>query len=397
MSDLQSLKTILNEKEIGKTSGKRGLADELGFILGLFSAWKIALFVQTFLALTRFPLGKIDPGFYNLVVGIWAKTWDAGNYLSITKVGYTEQTYAFFPLLPLLTRLVTEVTRLDTAVIGVVIVNLAIFFALFVFYRLLKLDFDELTSRRALFFFLLFPTAFFLQAFYSESLFLLLTLSAFYLTRKGQWFIAVICAGLASLSRFLGVFLLFPLLAELISQNGLLITLREKKRELGSLFLIPLLFSTYLVFLLATTSNPYKFIQVQKDWDRIGSPGQALSPIIVIQQNWATLLSQNNFSGGSIINFLDLIFLISALILLILAIKQGVRLSYLIYAGLCLFLPLVSGSLVSMMRFLLIIFPLFIVLANLAQRSFWNYLIMLVFAFLQAQLVISFIFGLWVA
>jgi len=133
MSDLQSLKTILNEKEIGKTSGKRGLADELGFILGLFSAWKIALFVQTFLALTRFPLGKIDPGFYNLVVGIWAKTWDAGNYLSITKVGYTEQTYAFFPLLPLLTRLVTEVTRLDTAVIGVVIVNLAIFFALFVF------------------------------------------------------------------------------------------------------------------------------------------------------------------------------------------------------------------------------------------------------------------------
>jgi len=365
--------------------------------LGLFSAWKIALFIQAFLALARFPLGKVDQGFNNLVVGIWTKTWDSGNYLSIAKVGYTDQTYAFFPLLPALTRLVSEITRLDTAIIGIIIVNMATFLVLFVFYRLLKLDYDELTCRRALCFFLLFPTAFFLQAFYSESLFLLLALSAFYLARKSKWFAATICAGLASLSRFLGVFLLFPLLIELISQNGLLATLKEKKRELGSLFLIPLLFLTYLGFLLATTGNPYKFIQVQKDWNRIGSPGQALSPIVVIQQNWVNLLSHNNLSGGSIINFLDLTLLIFSLILLILAVKQGIRLSYLIYAGLCLLLPLASGSLVSMMRFLLVIFPLFIVLANLAQRSFWNYLIILVFAFLQAQFVISFIFGLWVA
>lgn len=349
------------------------------------------------MALTRFSLGKVDVSFYNLLVGIWTKTWDAGNYLSIAKVGYTEQTYAFFPLLPLLTRLISDITKMDTAAIGLIIVNLSIFLSLFVFYRLLKLDFDELTSRRALFFFLLFPTAFFLQAFYSESLFLLLTLSAFYLARKGQWFLTALCAGLASLTRFLGVFLIFPLLVELISQNGLLKSLREKRRELVSLFLIPLFFAVYLAFLLFTTGNPYKFLQAQEGWGRIGSPGEALSPIVVIQQNWADLLNLNNLSGGSVIAILDLVFLAFALLLLILALKQQIRLSYLVYAGLCLLLPLASGSLTSMMRFLLVIFPLFIALSNLAQRSFWNYFITLIFAFLQAQFVISFVFGLWVA
>lgn len=360
-------------------------------------AWKLAILVHTFLAVYRFPLGKIDASFYNLTVGIWTHNWDAGNFLSIVTNGYKDLTFAFFPLLPLLTRMFSGLTGINTAIIGLLISNFAVVFGLLMLLKLLRLDYDEMTSRRSLFLLLAFPTAFFLQAFYSESLFLLLTISSFYFARKEKWLLVGLCGGFAALTRFLGVFLFVPLLTELLNRYGLVTTFREKRRELLLLFLIPLFFSLYLVFLGITTGNLYKFLSVQKDWGRISQPGQALSPIIVIQQNWENFLGGANFSGGGITKALDLIFVLGALMVLVFSVKQKMRLSYIVYGLISLSIPLSSGVLTSMARFVLVIFPLFIVLAQLAQRSFWYYFTLLLFIFLQAQFIISFVFGLWVA
>ncbi len=56
-----------------------------------------------------------------------------------------------------------------------------------------------------------FPTAFFLVAGYSESLFLALALAAFHWARQGRWGPSSVAAALAALTRLQGVLLLAPL------------------------------------------------------------------------------------------------------------------------------------------------------------------------------------------
>src|SRR5258707_14025527 len=69
--------------------------------------------------------------------------------------------------------------------------------------------------RRTWLFLCIFPTAFFFFAAYNESLFLLLTASAFLAMRRQKWWLAGILGFLAALTRSAGLFLVIPFLWEL--------------------------------------------------------------------------------------------------------------------------------------------------------------------------------------
>jgi hypothetical protein len=144
-----------------------------------------------------------------------AARWDAVWYLSIAQDGYGDSVdgakAAFYPLYPLLTKVLGWVVG-STLVAGLLI-SLACFFgALVLLHKLATLDLGERDARSTLLLVAFFPSAFFFSALYAESLFLLLSVAAVLAARQGRWMWVGVAGALAALTRNSGAVLLLPVL-----------------------------------------------------------------------------------------------------------------------------------------------------------------------------------------
>jgi hypothetical protein len=180
--------------------------------------WGAAVPAQLLLG-NSFWRGRADPanltggmGSVGEVVGAPVMRWDSVYYLQIARDGYTQLKQAgFFPFYPLLMSVLDDVTG-STVVAGVLISLAAFTAALVLFERLAVLETgSEKVARRAVWLLALFPASLFFSAVYTEGLFLLLSVGAFYAARKGHWAWAGILGGLAAATRNVGVMLLVPL------------------------------------------------------------------------------------------------------------------------------------------------------------------------------------------
>ncbi|TMK38669.1 MAG: hypothetical protein E6G56_13960 [Actinobacteria bacterium] len=140
-----------------------------------------------------------------------AARWDAAWYLSIADIGYTPHALfadgrsAFFPLYPLLSSVLGSVTGIIAA--GVLVSMGAFAVALYLTHRLAALELGGQAPRLAVMATALFPMSFFFSAIYSESLYLALSLGAFWLARRGRWAPAAAAVALASATRSSGILL----------------------------------------------------------------------------------------------------------------------------------------------------------------------------------------------
>jgi Mannosyltransferase (PIG-V) len=142
--------------------------------------------------------------------------WDAAWYLRIADSGYGDSMprAAFFPLYPLLTRSVATLGGGSEAALLVAsyVVALAAFVvALTLLYRLAALELGRRLAAPTLLLLAVFPAAVFFGAPYSESLFLALAVGGFYAARTERWAWAGACALGASATRSAGLLLLRPL------------------------------------------------------------------------------------------------------------------------------------------------------------------------------------------
>src|SRR5215212_7469932 len=142
--------------------------------------------------------------------------WDSVWYLRIADGGYGDDPAraAFFPLYPVLVRGVGTLFGGSHAalLVAAYLVSLAAFLAaLVLLYRLTELELGRRLARPVLLLLALFPAAVYFGAPYSESLFLLLAVGAFYAARTGRWAWAGACAGLAAATRSAGLLLVLPL------------------------------------------------------------------------------------------------------------------------------------------------------------------------------------------
>ncbi len=323
----------------------------------------------------------------NVWLDIWAR-WDSSFYLEIARHGYTQKMGSlpytpFFPLYPMLMHLFTPGNQCwhTLAVTGVVLSNTSTTLALWLIYQLTALDHTEPVARRAAWAAALFPTSFFFSAVYTEGLFLLLTVAAFWCARRGQWWAAGFLGALASATRSLGVLLIIPLFLEWQARPG------SSWRQALWLLLVPAGLLAYMVYLQAQFGDALLFIRAQSAWGRVTTPAAALERL-------ATL------ANGDVLARLRSVAPEVAFTLLViglgLVMLRRQRASYAAYTGCALALPLGTLQLLAMLRLIIVAFPLYIALADwLSRRLYW--LAMALFYGLQIFFFCRWALWYWIA
>ncbi len=321
-------------------------------------------------------LVSVDFNGHRLLLGL--KNWDSGHYLGISQNGYTEKyQYAFFPLYPLLIKIVSYFigSYLSSAL---VISLLSTICGLVIFFAILKEEFKN-TSKKILLSLLFFPTSFYLLIPYTEGLFFLLTMVFFYFLKRNL-FISCIACGLGIVTRVTGFALLAVLIYELVKERS------RAKILYITVTLVP--FSIYLLYLLLETGSPLSFLEAQTHWQRNLS-----LPFIGF---WNTLIKifTPSFDKIDLNNIFNLLFAVFGIGIALRGLRF-LRLKYSIYSIVSLMLPLLTGNLTSIPRFLVIIFPVFILIGRL--KWFYWLLYIICSTLLLIYFSFTFINGKWVS
>ncbi|GAC1430709.1 MAG: hypothetical protein NVSMB54_24510 [Ktedonobacteraceae bacterium] len=328
--------------------------------------------------------------------------WDTGYYMVIAKFGYqkVEQT-AFFPLYGLLERALLPIVH-NPLVAGLIISDIAGFFLLIVLYQLVREDIDEERANRTVLYLSLFPTAFFLAAGYNEALFLCLVLLSFYNMRHGRWWLAGLFGFFASLTRSAGIFLLFPFCYEYLRQHEF--TLRRIRFDVVSGSFIAAGIAVYAFYCYYRFHDFLAFSHAQAHWNHLFEP-----PWYGIVGSLKSISESGGLIGfQSIRNLLDLVPDLMMLVLIVLIFVGPWKFprsmwSYGIYAAIVyIFLQLfpIGGTglfpLQSVGRYLLELFPTFIVLAAFGKYRMFHMNYLVISGALLFFLLTQFLTGHWV-
>jgi hypothetical protein len=193
--------------------------------------------------------------------------WDAVWYLRVAETGYgeSEARAAFFPLYPMLVRGLAAPFGASPAALLLAAygVTLGAFLgALSLLYRLVSLELGRPLAHPTLLLLAVFPAALYFGAPYAESLFLLLSVGAFYAARTGAWPWAGACAAAAAATRNSGVLLMLPL-AIVWWQS------REHRPSDGAWILVaPLGVAAFALYLGLAEGDALRFVHAHEAWYR---------------------------------------------------------------------------------------------------------------------------------
>lgn len=367
--------------------------------------WRISTFAFALVGIVLLPLrntdylgGSVDNYSTNPLFWGWAN-FDGDYYLKIAIHGYQSLTHSFFPLYPLFAKYLAMPLGANFSsivVAGLIISNLSFLVSLFIFWRLIRMDYSEKTAFLSLILLLVFPTSFYFGAIYTESLFLLLALSTFYAARKKKWFFAGVLGMLASMTRVVGVLLLPALLIEWF-QNTRSKKGRSSIFRLLFLLLVPIGLATYMFFLQKTTGNSLAFYNELSYFGEQRS-GQ-LVPLYQVFWRYIKMLATTTMSDPIYLTVsMEAVAGFFVPVLLLWGYIKKMRISYLLFGALAYILPTLTGSFSSMPRYVLVIFPVFILLGIFfSERRRLVLFLSIISVILLAIETMFFIRGYWVA
>jgi hypothetical protein len=328
------------------------------------------------------------------LLDIWGR-WDSGWYLDIVQRGYSlrgvaaevQSNIAFYPLYPTLVRWLTLpipdafLTPGRYLLVGVALSNVLALAALVLLYRVVMSMCDQEVAGRTVAYVLLFPTGFFLSCFYTESAFLFLSVAAFYLAARRRWPLACLMGCCLALTRPQGILIAVPLVWMYLEGAGW----SRKALRLDALWflLVPVGLLVHLWTVYQLSGNALDALHIQTAWQRsLTTPWETVLrpahvvPYILPLERWATL------------GFLSLS--VAALWLLPSA-------AYGLFCLLSMAPILTSGTLTSAPRFVLVLFPAFVVLAMAGRRRVVHLLIVALSFALQVLLMAAWSQFYWVA
>ena len=344
----------------------------------------------------RFPArAQVFHGFFGHVLNPWAH-WDGVWFLRIAGNGYADpHSPAFFPLYPVAVRGVGWLFG-GGFELGGIVLSLAVFAGCCaLLFTLVNADLGPRVALLSVVYLALFPTSFFFQAIYSEGLFLLLTLACFFFARDGRWWPAGLAGFLATLTRSAGVLLVVPMLVYYFERRDW--RLARTDARLFAVLLVPAALAAWMAYLWHAKGDALAFAHVQRDWGR----AFAAAPLVVWEgvleavRGAHQLLWTPSGVGHPLqsayfpptANVLGLPFLVFALGALVAGIRR-LPAAYTSYAFVSLLFylsfPVRATPLLSLPRFVVVVFPLFVALAAVSERRRW----------LQAAIIAVFVLGL---
>lgn len=342
-------------------------------VIKIFLIWRILLFIPiifgSFLNYgSSYPFFEVGyyrqlPDFLNFPIFTTWSNFDGVHYLSIATNGYITEA-RFFPLLPVLILLLSVGNFLFplTYILALVLPNIFFVLGLSIFYKLLRLDHSEKISFETITYVLIFPTAFFFVSVYTESLFLMLSVLSFYLARKGDWLGAVIAGSLLVFTRFVGIFIIPALIIEYFLQNKKF-KIKNMLNVAGIIFITPLGLIFYSLFNYQKWGDFLYFLNAHGE---LGNSRSAESLIFPVQTIFRYMKIFSSFPVTQFewwVALLELSAFLFGLTLLFIAWKKKIRTSYLIFALFVFLLPAFSGTFSGLPRYLIVAFPIFIVIA----------------------------------
>lgn len=310
---------------------------------------------------------------------IWG-VWDTGWYLNVVDQGYDtipktdglsmgKANYAFFPLYPLLIKGMKYITG-NSFTAGIIVSNLALLIACFYLFKLVQLETNKKDAYKAVKFMILCPVAFILSGVFSEATFLALLIASFYYAKKKNWGATGIVGFLLALTRPVGVFVVIPLAYEYLKSTKY--KFKQIRPDFLFLFLIPIGLFLFMYYNHHLTGDWMAFSSIQSSWNRaIINPlrtlydGMFTKDIYTLYLAWPTVF---------------------VLVVLTIFYKK-IGLSYWFVGMYLTIIPLLTG-LGSMPRYMLTIFPLYILLAKLSRNQLFNQIATITLALLQGFMMV---------
>lgn len=356
-------------------------------LVGIILAVKglILLFgVQAYLTLTNQPLNS----WYGWLE-IWNR-WDSLRHIRLAQIGYTgigsdRADLIGFPLYPWLVRLFAFIFQ-DYLISAFIVSGLALIAAGLLLHKLVLADFSDSVARNSVWFMLIFPTSYFLHINYNESLFIALVVGCFLAARCDYWLLAGILGIFLCLTRLNGLVIIPALMIEAFLQYRVS---RSWQMQWLWILIIPIGFGIYLLLNQQVAGDPLAFMAIGKE-----NFQKSLSPpwngiIGVYNSMW-----NPDVATAQIVGVQEFTFVILGAVCTI-ACGFFLRPSYTVWMVGNWFLFTASGFILSVPRYTLAMFPIFILFAKLAERRFWHSVISIWSLLLMALFIAKFVQGHW--
>ena len=367
----------------------RSKSTGVAFVLAVYAASRLFYLISGSLLAYIVPTSNFQRITLDVPSGrmnIWSH-WDGEHYVALAMGGYLNPpdnvSPAFFPLYPLLLRSFAELFGgpISKEALSVWAPLLSLLFLPFAFYFIYHIALDgwgERVARGTVLILAFFPTTFFLNAAYTESVFLALSAGSLWAMKvRRDLLLACVLAGFAAATRNVGVFLVAPLMYEWIKYI-------ERFRWRGIyLLLAPGGLLAYMGYLWVRFGDPLLFYSAQESWGR-----QATGPLDTASRAWRSAVEgagrlfdpglwahpslgnvANHIAGAG--NFFNVAFFVFAVVVLLAGLRD-LPLSLTVY-GLLLVAPATlfgtpGSPLMGTPRYVLVAFPIFIVLTLLFRN-----------------------------
>jgi hypothetical protein len=314
---------------------------------------------------------------------IWNR-WDASHYLQVAQTGYKAKDVLVYPLFPWLTRFFAQVSG-DYLVGALVLSGLASIAAAVLLQRLVQLDYPAPIALRAVWFFLIFPTSYFLHVGYTESLFLALALGCILAARTERWWLAGILGALSSMTRANGLVLIPTLAIEAVHQY---LVIRRWRWGWLWIAILPAGFGAYLLVNLHFAGSAFAFWGTRKAMFYT-SPTWPWDGIRELIGNLHRTPGQGEMVGAQELYFVALGFVGTVVSWI------KLRPLYAVWMTMT-WLGITSLTFIqSAPRYALTMFPIFILFALLGRNRFWNAVITIWSLLFLALFTSLFVRGWW--
>jgi Gpi18-like mannosyltransferase len=192
--------------------------------------------------------------------------WDAKHYLSIAENGYmhnglhdiTDSRIAFFPLYPVAISIFHIATGFDYGISGLILTLLFGLGAAILLYRLVFDWKGREAAITAVSLFSFFPVSVFLSSTYTESLFMFLSLAAFYFLKQKREVYAIIAVALSTVTRITGSILGLVYIWDVWKRTKSIFIV------IGYGLIISIPFVLFLYFQFVQYGTPFAFLDAQK-------------------------------------------------------------------------------------------------------------------------------------